>query len=167
MEDNMARYDTKALAVFNTVCRVLDSKGLNYNADKEKLMVFLSARGEDLPINLFFRVDDDRNILTVHSILDTEVSRAKRVEFALAINVANLSLINGTFDFDIESGMIAYRMAHPYLNGTVSEKVVDYLTRCTFSTVDEYNDSFLMLNKGMMDIEKFIELEKAKGEENV
>ena len=163
----MARYDTKALAVFNTVCRVLDSKSLKYTADKEKLLVFLSARGEDLPINLFFRVDDDRNMLTVHSILDTEVTSDKRVEFAVAINMANLSLVNGTFDFDIESGRIVYRMSHPYLNGTVSDAIVDYLTMCSFSTVDEYNDSFLMLNKGMIDIAKFIELEKAKGEEDV
>ena len=154
----MANYDAKALAVFNTVCRTIDGENLKYTADKEKLIVFLSARGDDLPINVLFRVDTDRNVLTVHSLLDTEVAEDKRVEFAVAVNAANYALVNGVFDFNINDGKITFRMAQPYLDGDVSEKIVQYMLYCLFSTVDEYNDRFLMLAKEMIDLAKFIEL---------
>lgn len=154
----MANYDAKALAVFDTVCRAIDAENLNYTKDKDKLTVFLSAKGEDLPINVLFNVDTDRKVLTVHSLLDTEVAEDKRVEFAIAVNVANYALVNGSFDFGVNEGRIIFRMAQPYLDIGVSQRIVQYMLYCVFSTVDEYNDRFLMLNKGMIDIAKFIEL---------
>jgi hypothetical protein len=154
----MANYDSKSLAVFNTVCRTIDGENLKYTADKEKLVVFLSAKGDDLPIGVMFKADADRSVLTVHSLLDTKADEDKRVEFAVAVNAANYALVNGSFDYDVSDGKIAFRMAQPYFDGGVSEEVVKYLLYCTFSTVDEYNDRFLMLGKGMIDISKFIEL---------
>lgn len=154
----MANYDTNALEVFDTVCRTIDSENLKYNADKEKLVVFLSARGEDLPINILFRVDAEREVLTVHSLLATKAADDKRVEFAVAVNAANYALVNGSFDFSVEEGKISFRMAQPYLDVGVSENIVQYMLYCVFSTVDEYNDRFLMLDKGMIDIKKFVEL---------
>lgn len=154
----MANYDTKALTVFNNVCRTIDSENLKYTVDNEKLIVFLTAKGDDLPINILFRVDTDRNVLTVHSLLDTEVAANKRVEFAVAINAANYALVNGSFDLSVDDGKITFRMAQPYLNGDVSQAIIKYMLYCAFSTVDEYNDRFLMLNKGIINIEKFIEL---------
>lgn len=154
----MANYNAKALAVFDTVCRTIDSENLKYNADKDKLIVFLSAKGEDLPINVLFKVDAEREVLTVHSLLDTQVEDDKRIEFAVAVNAANYALVNGSFDYSIEDGRIVYRMAQPYLDVGVSENIVQYMLYCVFSTVDEYNDRFLMLDKGMIDIEKFVEL---------
>ena len=154
----MANYDAKALAVFDTVCRAIDAENLKYTKDKDKLTVFLSAKGEDLPINVLFKVDTDRKVLTVHSLLDTEVAEDKRVEFAIAVNVANYALVNGSFDLGVNEGKIIFRMAQPYLDIGVSQRIVQYMLYCLFSTVDEYNDRFLMLNKGMIDIAKFIEL---------
>ena len=154
----MANYDAKALAIYNTVCRALDSSDLKYHEDKENLIVFLTARGEDLPINVLFRVDTDRNVLTVHSLLDAEASDDKKVEFAVATNAANYALVNGAFDFDIDNGKVTYRMAQPCFDGGISEKIVTYMIYSVFSTVDEYNDRFLMLGKGVIDLAKFIEL---------
>ncbi len=154
----MANYDAKALAVFNAVCSTLDSENLKYNADEDKLVVFLSARGEDLPISVLFRVDTDREVLAVHSLLDTVAQEDKKVEFAVAINAANFNLVNGSFDFNLTDGKITFRMAQPYFDFGVSEEIVKYMLYCVFATVDEYNDRFLMLDKGMIDLAKFIEL---------
>lgn len=154
----MANYDAKALAVFDAVCSTLDHENLKYNSDKDKLLVFLSATGEDLPIDVLFKVDYERSVLTVYSVLDTKAPEDKRVEFAIAVNAANFYLVNGSFDFDFSDDRVSYRMAYPYLDSGVSEKTIQYMLYCLFSTVDEYNDRFLMLAKGMLDISKFIEL---------
>ena len=154
----MEKYDANALAVFDTVCRALDGENLKYDTNKKDMIVYLSARGEDLPIDVIFKVDAGRGVLTVFSPLDTKAKEEKMVEFAVAVNAANFSLVNGSFDYDISDGKIMFRMAQPYLNGNISEKVVMYLFYCVFSTVDEYNDRFLMLDKGMIDLSKFIEL---------
>jgi hypothetical protein len=154
----MANYDAKDLAVFNTVCSALDSENLKYDADKEKLTVFLKVRGEDLPISVLFRVGADRNVLSVNSLLDATAGEDKRVEFAIAINAANYALVNGSFDYDINSGKIIYRMAHPYLSSDISESIIKYMLYCLFSVVDEYNDRFVLLSQGVIDIAKFIEL---------
>ncbi len=154
----MANYDAKALAVFDTVCRAIDDENLKYDTNKEDMVVYLSARGDDLPINVIFKVDTNRCVLTVHSPLGTKAEEDKRIEFAIAVNAANYALVNGSFDYDISDGIIVFRMAQPFFDGFISEKVVKYLLYCVFSTVDEYNDRFLMLAKGMIDLSKFIEL---------
>ena len=154
----MANYDANALEVFNAVCRMLDSEDLKYTLDEDNLNVLLSARGDDLSINVLFRVDTERKVLSVHSLLDTVVPQDKMAEFAIAVNAANYPLVNGSFDLSITDGKITFRMAQPYFDDSVSDEIIKYIFYCLFSTVDEYNDRFLVLAKEMIDLKKFIEL---------
>ena len=149
---------SRAEAVFDTICKAIDAENLKYSPEKEKMIVYLSARGEDLPINVLFKVDEEREVLTVYSLLNLEISDDKKVEFAVAVNAANYALVNGCFDYNITDGTLSYRMANPFMGCEVTEQIVKYMLYCTFSTVDEYNDRFLALAKGMIDIQKFIEL---------
>jgi hypothetical protein len=83
----------------------------------------------------------------------------KRVEGAIAVSVANYGLVDGSFDYDISDGEIRYRLTSSYRESILSDDLFEYMIMCAASTVDDYNDRFFMLAKGMIDVEKFVELE--------
>ena len=92
----------------------------------------------------------------------------KRVEFALAVCAANYTLIDGSFDYNIRNGKILFRMTSSYRGGIFSENLIfitkdmfKYMIAVAISTVEKYNDKFLMIAKGRMTIQQFIEQENA------
>jgi hypothetical protein len=54
-------------------------------------------------------------------------------------------------------GSIVFRLTSSYLNSEISEDLLEYVLMVSAATVDEYNDKFLMLAKGMINIQKFLE----------
>ena len=77
---------------------------------------------------------------------------------ALAVCVANDMMVHGSFDLDMSSGRIYFRMSNSFIDSQPGEELFFYLILCTCKMVDEYNDRFLMLAKDMIDLKKFIEL---------
>ena len=47
-------------------------------------------------------------------------------------------------------------MTNSFLESKISEEVFAYMLYCSCQTIDEYNDKFLMLAKGMISIEQFL-----------
>ena len=81
------------------------------------------------------------------------------MEAAIAVCVANYGLVNGCFDYDLNDGEIRFRMVQSYRDSIIGNEVYNYMLIVGANTVDKYNDRFLMLFKGMLDLEKFVELE--------
>lgn len=73
--------------------------------------------------------------------------------------VANYGLVNGAFDYDISDGEICFRMSQSYRESILGAEVCNYMLLASMHTIDKYNDRFMMLSKGMIDLQKFVELE--------
>jgi len=82
------------------------------------------------------------------------------VEMATAVCVANSGLYLGNFDYILTEGVIFFAIQQSYLNTDLSKELIDLMVAATIDAVDKYNDRFLMLNKGMLTLEKFIEMEQ-------
>ena len=142
-------------SVFRTVCQALDDRKWVYQKDEANLHVRVTVTGEDLPMTLNIRVDDENDLVKIHSTL-FKISEEKRVEGALVISAINYRLIDGCFDYDLRDGEVLFRQVSCYRGGIVGKGMIDYMIRCSLSTIDEYNDDLLMYSKGILSFDDII-----------
>ncbi len=147
---------TQAKATFKMLCQALDNNEWHYEKNEEELEIECGAQGEDLPMNLTVKVDAERMIVLLLSHLPFVIQEDKRLDIAIAVSAINNLLVDGCFDYNVASGHMFFRMTNSFLESTISEDVFSYLLYCSCKTIDEYNDKFLMLAKGMLSIEQFL-----------
>ncbi|MBR2912810.1 MAG: YbjN domain-containing protein [Oscillospiraceae bacterium] len=148
-----------ALNVYETICQMFDDLEFKYERHDEDLVVSCSIKGEDFPMDILFIVDADRELVQLLSPMPFRISEDKRIDTAVAVAVANYGLINGSFDYDMSDGEIRFRATQSFLDSILGKEVFRYMLGASTSSIDKYNDRFFMLNKGMMTVEQFIEME--------
>lgn len=155
-------YDMKkAVEVYGTLCSMLDNIGWHYDKIEEKLMIKSGVKGDDLPIDFIVIVKPRNEVVQFISSMPFNMPEDKRVEGALAVCAANYGLVDGSFDYDLSDGQILFRLTSSYRDSLLSEALFEYMIMVSASTVDKYNDRFFMLAKGMIDVQKFLELENS------
>ena len=145
-----------AKRTFATLCQMLDHDDWHYKKNEEDLSVECGAQGDDLPMELNFQVDAERMLVMVLSPLPFKIQEDKRLDVAIAVAAINNALISGFFDYDIKTGRMFFRMTNSFIESRLSEAVFHYMLRGACVVIDEYNDKFLMLSKGMLSIEQFL-----------
>ena len=151
-DDKMAR----AQKTYETLCAALDAQNWKYKRDDEHLRIESGAQGDDLPMDFFITVDADRQILRLISRLPFVISEDKRLDLAIAANAVNNCLVDGSFDFDLSTGRVYFRLTSSFIESDIGQDLIIYMLMVACHTIDEYNDKFLMLGKGMMKIEDFL-----------
>lgn len=151
---------TKAREVYSTILKMLDAKKFKYERHDEDLLIKSGIRGEDLPVEFVMLVLPKNEVVQFISSMPFRIAEDKRVECALAVAIANYGLVNGSFDFDLSDGEIRFRLTSSYRDSTLGKDLFEYMMMVGASTVDNYNDKFLMLSKGIITIEQFMEQEK-------
>lgn len=149
----------QAKSVFDTICRMMDKNELRYNKDEEKFIISCVLHGDDIPMDMIFAVRPEAQVVSLLSPMPFKMPEDKRVEGAVATSMASYGLVNGYFDFDMNDGEIRFRMVSSYHESILGEDLFEYMLMVSAHTIDEYNDRFLMLAKGMWNIEQFIEWE--------
>lgn len=160
MED--AKLLQQAQTVYETICKSFDNKDWKYERHDEDLTIVSGAQGEDLPMRMIIRVNPDAQVVSLYSPMPFNIAEEKRIDAAIAVCVANYGLINGSFDYDLNDGEIRFRLVTSFRESTLSEELFMYMVLVTAKTVDDYNDKFLMVSKGMMSIQQFIEWERQR-----
>jgi len=84
------------------------------------------------------------------------MSEDKRMEGAIATCVASFGMADGSFDYDLAVGRIVFRMTASFRESVIGEGLFQYMISCACAMVDEYNDKFLAIDKGLMSINDFI-----------
>ena len=148
----------QAQATFETLCAVLDKYEWKYKKDSEKLSIECGAQGEDLPMSIDIIVDAEMTIVILLSHLPFIIPEDKRLEFAVAVSIINNKLVDGSFDYDVNSGHVIFRMTSSFLESVMGSEALAYMLFYSCQIIDEFNDKFLMLSKGMTTLEQFIEL---------
>lgn len=155
-EVNMA----KAKATYAVLCKLFDNMGWKYEKREDELVVESGVKSDDLPIDFLMRVKPRNEIVSLLSWMPYKVEESKRLDMAIAVCVANYSLVDGSFDYNIADGTIVFRLTSSYKESELSEELFKYMIMVSATTVDEYNDKFFMISKGMMSVQQFIESEK-------
>ena len=124
--------------------------------DDEKLFVYFGVNGDDIPMKFILVVDIERQLIRVDSPLPFKMSEGNRMEGAIATCVASFGMVDGSFDYDIFSGSIAFRMTASFMDSDIGEGLLQYIISCSCAMVDKYNDKFLAIDKGVLSINDFI-----------
>lgn len=151
----------KAKEVFDSLVKMLDERDWKYEKHEEDLLIKATIRGEDLPVTFIVLVNAKSEVVQFISSLPFNMPEDKRVDGAIAVCKANYGLINGSFDYDLSDGEIRFRLTTSYRNSILSDDLLEYMIMVSASTVDNYNDKFFMLAKGMMTVQQFIEQDNA------
>ena len=152
----------RAKKAYSDLCTHLDAIGLKYTRHDDDKVITLVMHGDDLPIEMLLAVREQHEVIHLLSYLHPNAPEDKRVEVAVAVNVANYGLVFGSFDYDLSDGEICWRAALPYCDSAITKEQVNYLVMASAAAIDRYNARFLMLNKGMMTMEQFIASKNAK-----
>lgn len=85
------------------------------------------------------------------------VPEDKRIDMSLAITTINNHLVDGFFDFDMSNGKINFQLTASYIESILGKNLFDYMLNVSAITVDEYNEKFLLISKGIITLEQFID----------
>ena len=146
----------RAQKAYSDLCTHLDSLKLKYTRHDDDKVITLTMNGDDLPMEMILYVREKQEVLQLVSPIPSKAPEDKRIDAAVAVNVVNYGIIFGSFDFDISDGEIRWRATLPYRDAAITKDQIYYLIMVSAATVDEFNDKFLMFNKGMMSLEQFI-----------
>ncbi len=135
---------------YETLCRLLDSRQWHYSRHDEDLTITCGARGDDLPMDLNIEVDADRELIMLLSPMPFDIPEDRRDAMAVAVSTANYRIADGSFDYNYLKGRIVFRMTASYRGSVIGEELFEYLLFVSCSTIDEYNDKFLLVSKSNM-----------------
>ena len=150
-----------AKRAYATIIAMMDNDNLKYSRDDENLRIELGFNTDDLDVNIKFIIDTDRDLVRVFSFLPFKFPEDKRVEGAVAACVANHGMVNGSFDYDFSDGELLFKCVDSYKGDAFTQETAKYLLNVTLSTVDNYNDRFFALAKGLMTLKDFVDKENA------
>ena len=149
----------RAVNVYQRFVATLREKGWNFDAKDDDLVIVSSYQGDDFPINFIFHVDPDRECITFCSEKFAKFPDDKLSDAAYATAVANHGMTFGHFDLDLSDGSVFYAWSDSYIDSELGDGYFIFLLSIALSTVDRYNDRFIMLAKGLIDLRKFIEID--------
>lgn len=157
-----------AKEVFDTLVKALNDLDWKFRKNEDDLVIISGAKGDDIPIEFIVKVNPKNEVVQFLSKLPFNMPEDKRVDGAIAVCAANWTILDGSFDYDIREGEIIFRMTSSYRGSIFSENVIfitkdlfEYMIMVAASTIDKYNDKFLMIAKGRMTVQQFIEQENA------
>ncbi len=145
-----------AKAVYETVCAVFTSRNWNFMQDDKELTVGCGVQGTDLPINIMIAVRPNSQLLSLYSPLKDKVPDERLPELSLALSAINNSLLNGSFDLDLSTGQLCFRMCSSFWDSQIGPGLMDYMLDASVSTVDKYNHKLWLLANGVLTFEQLL-----------
>lgn len=145
-----------AKQVYQTLCNAIERREWSFGKDEENLVVHFGVSGEDIPMKFILVVDAQRQLVRLMSPMPFKMSEAKRMEGAIATCVASYGMADGSFDYDLSDGEIVFRMTASFRESLIGEGLFQYMISCSCAMVDQYNDRFFALDKGLLSLADFI-----------
>lgn len=145
----------QAQKAYETCIKMFDNRNWHYRKDDEKLHIECKVSGDDLPMDIDFYVIPNAMVIQLLSQLPFQAKEEKRVDMAVATQMVNWKLVNGSFDFSMESGSTVFRLTSSYRDSLISEELMSYMLDVSAITIDDYNEKFFAVATGMMDLDAF------------
>ena len=146
----------QAKQVYNTLCNAIERRNWKFGKDEEKLVVHFGVSGDDIPMDFILVVAAERQLIRLLSPMPYKMSEGKRMEGAIATCAATYGLADGSFDYNLANGEIVFRMTASFRESVIGEGLLQYMISCSCTMVDQYNDQFLAIDKGLISISDFI-----------
>ena len=129
---------SEAKTMYNTLCQTLDNMNWHYTKEEDKFIVRTSAVGQDLTMKLFMKIDEDKQVMYLKSPMPFDVPTYVRDKITTAVVLANYTMHNGSFEFDLSDGYLAFKMVVPYMESIISERVCHYMINLSCNMTDKF-----------------------------
>lgn len=141
---------------FSTFCKTLDELEIHYEKNENNFSIHCVVQVDNLPIIIDVTVDSERQLVLLVSHFSFVTPEDKRVGMTLAVSSVNNMLVHGSFDFDIKSGHMFFRMANSFYESKLGYDAFKYIVFCSCQTINEYSNDFLKLSNGSLSLEEFL-----------
>ena len=146
----------RAEKVFECFCGYLDGKGLKYKKDDFERSIILQITGEDFPITMLVKVEEENGRTFIFSKIPFEIRKEKLADIVLATTYINQVLAIGVFCVDLNDYYCSFESNEIFagldgFNFDYAERVIVG----ALSAVEKYNDMLFDINKGLMSVKEF------------
>ena len=105
--------EKEAKSLYKTLCQTLDNMKWHYTKEEDKFVIRTSAVGDDLSMKLYMKIDAERQVMYLKSPMPFDIPAYVREKLSTAVIMANYSMLNGSFEFDLSDGYLAFKMVIP------------------------------------------------------
>lgn len=147
----------QAKKMYDTLCGILKARDISFESDDQELRIGFGGRGEDLPMDFLLKVDAKREVVILYSTLPFKFDEDNIATGALGTLAINDDLPDGSFDLDIFSGRVCFRVTNTYRGSLISAEALDFMLEYSIFVVDKFNDKLYGLATGSMTPEQFID----------
>lgn len=155
MADN--KLIARADEVYDILVSELDSREWHYDEDREKRTIRFSVSGKQMTVAYDFKIDADRQLILLNSLLPFDIKEGKSGDFMLAVCRTNSSLPDGRFRLYLENDAVSFDMTCSYIESLIGEELFEYLINYTLFIVDRYGPRLKDLNDDVIDVQKYID----------
>lgn len=135
---------------FDTLCGTLDEMNWNCDIDREKLQIATRIKSDGLPFNLRMVMDVEREFMLLYATFDFNIPVDKIAECALCLCMINDNLVDGTFDLNVTSGRLRFRMSLSFRDGLVSAESCGGFLALAVHIINEYSEKLQMAAAGQL-----------------
>ncbi|MEM8534840.1 MAG: YbjN domain-containing protein [Chloroflexota bacterium] len=114
----------------------------------DKTAIRSGVRGKHSMYNLYFRTDEEAEILLIYTMMPQRIPEDHRLKIAEYVARANYGLRIGNFEFDMRDGEIRYKVSVDVEGGILSNTMIDNMVLAGMNTMDRYFQGFMMVCYG-------------------
>ena len=143
-------YDALRASLDEMAIKYSESVGALYRVDFEMI-------GKFIPMKYSIVIAPEKQVILMFAYLPFKVPEDRREDVAVVTSFANSMLADGSFNFDVDSGSVSYRMASSFKESLVGKGLFDRMLSCAFSVVDRLGFRIFVVSRGMMTPDEFAE----------
>lgn len=148
-----------ARAAYDGLCAALDRREWIYSKVPSKLAVTFKIKGDDIPMEFAYMVEEESMRLLVACRLPFKVRPNEgTAEMATAVCAASCRLMHGSFKLDFKNSEVTYILASTFGESKLGEGYFDYMIDISCLEVEMFNEKLFALAKGIVDITAFVKL---------
>lgn len=124
--------------VYGSLLNIVRKNKYDFDDDEEIMTVNFDVKREASFIPFTITVDAERQLIRLYSPLDVQIDENNRFEACVNICKCSCELDMGSFDYDLYSGSIEFRMATSFNGSLISDKQIENMISYTCGVVKKY-----------------------------
>jgi len=130
--------EMEAASMFKTLCSTLDNMNWKYSAEESGLIVRTGVTINETSFPFFIKTDADRSVMYLKASMPFLLPQERLDDMLKALIIANFSMLNGTFEANVDNGYFAFKIVVPFMESLISEKVCRYMVSTACSMLETY-----------------------------
>lgn len=120
---------------------VLDGYGWHYSVSNDGLSFEFGVKSDAMPMYYTMRVWPDKELVTTYVSQKLIIPESKRIMAALGFCQANNHLVDGSYDFNVATGELLFRVVACYHDMKIGPATIKYLINVANQSFDDVNQT--------------------------